>query len=272
MKTLEIPEMQKNNLENLFDIIGEKFDSQESIFLTHLEQMSRFCSFCFSRDEIEGKTILDAGCGTGTASTYFSKCGAGQVYGVDLSQRSLEVAQKVSTQYGLHNIEFQKADMLSLPFDSETFDIVFSCGVLPYVENIFEALDELIRITKRNGKFVLMLLKKTRLDGFYNFLRLILSRLPISRVKNLAKFLALSSRPIANLFLKRQVNFSQAKPLEQTILESLFSPVKLNRQYPKEIQAFFENKGFKTSQIKDIKGVDFYSPSTGFIIKAVRNG
>ena len=176
----------------------------------------------------------------------------------------------MSAQYGILNARFQKANISSLPFLDETFDIVFSCGVLPYVENIFGTLDELIRITRKDGILVLMLLKKTGLDVFYDFLRRILCIIPLSLMKNLAKFLAFSARPIAKLFLKRQIDFSQGKPLEQTILEGFFSPVRLNKQNPQAIQNFLKNKGFETYQIKNIKDVDFYSQHTAFIIKAVR--
>jgi len=115
-----------------------------------------------------------------------------------------------------------------------------------------------------------MLLKKNSLDVFYNSLRRILCLIPVSWIKNLAKFLAFLTRPIAKLFLKRQIDFSQGKPLEQTILDGFFSPVRLNKENPRDIQNFLKNKGFETYQIKNIKDVDFYSPYTAFIIKAVR--
>ena len=262
--------MKENRLERLFDLIATEFDDDVRIFSNHYEQMAIVCQACFSDEEIKGKMILDAGCGTGAAITYFSRNGAGQVYGIDLSEGSLKVAKKMSTQHGLRNVRFQKANLLSLPFLSETFDIVFSCGVLPYVEDISKTLDELIRITRKDGILVLMLLKKTGLDVFYNFIRRILCIIPLSWIKNLAKFLAFSTRPMAKLFLKRQIDFSQGKPLEQTILEGFFSPVRLNKQNPQAIQNFLKNKGFETYQIKNIKDVDFYSQHTAFIIKAVR--
>lgn len=263
--------MQKISVENLYDIIGKGFDAREDIFFVHLEQMSNFCDRCFSKSEIKGKTILDAGCGTGAGSIYFSRNGAGQVFSVDLSQGSLEVLQRY-VRLGSHSIKFQKADLLSLPFGCEAFDIVFSCGALAYIENIFEVLEELIRVTKRDGKLVLMFLKKTKLDIFFNLLRVILCRVPLPWIKDLARFLSFLSRPIARFFLKRQVRFSKSKPLEQTILEAFFSPVKLNRQYPIHIQSFFEGKGFRACQIKGINGVDFFSPRTAFVIKLTRNG
>lgn len=260
----------RSGIGELFDIIGEEFDSKRNYFAMHQQQMFRFCDYCFENEKIKGQTCLDAGCGTGTASLYFAQNGAKRIYGIDLSEKSLQVAKKMSMERDFYNTLFPVADLGSLPFDNETFDVVFSCGVLPYVGNVFNSIAELIRVTRIDGRIVLMVLKKTWLDGIYEFLRMILSGAPRAWKIRFAGFLAFFSHLTAHIFLRRRVNFSQGKPLKQMIMEAFFSPVKLQRLNYKDIQSFFENSGFRIFSIKGIVGVDFYSSHTCFVIKALR--
>ena len=64
--------------------------------------------------------------------------------------------------------------------------------------------------------------------------------------------------------------FSQGKPLKQTIMEAFFGPVKLQKLHHKEIQSFFEDRGFRIFDIKGIKDVGFYSSHTCFVMKVIR--
>lgn len=254
----------------LFDIIGMEFDSQEKHFSRHCQQMFKFCGYCFGNEEIEGQTCLDAGCGTGTASLYFAKKGAKYVLGIDLSKKSLQVAKNESSKQGVYNTVFSFGDLCSLPFDDQTFDIVYSCGALPYVENVFNSIAELIRVTKGDGRMVLMVLKRTWIDSFYESARIILSKFPWTLKIRFAEFIAFASRQTAHAFLGRRVDFTQGKPLAQTIMEAFFSPVKLQRLNYKDIQSFLENRDLRAFRIKGIKDVDFFSPYTCFVIKAIR--
>jgi SAM-dependent methyltransferase len=75
-------------------------------------------------DDLEGKQVLDAGCGTGYVSAWMARRGARPV-GIDNSPRQLATAARFQDQYDLrfpliHGIAEQ------LPFGDETFDIVIS--------------------------------------------------------------------------------------------------------------------------------------------------
>ena len=123
--------MHEAKLARLFDLVGEEFDDRDQIFLRHYQQMSVVCQACFKPEEISGKNILDAGCGTGTASIYFARNKAASVIGADLSSKSLAVGDGWKRRYDLKNTEFQQADLLKMPFGSAQFDMIFSCGALP---------------------------------------------------------------------------------------------------------------------------------------------
>ncbi|MBM4389259.1 MAG: class I SAM-dependent methyltransferase, partial [Deltaproteobacteria bacterium] len=101
--------------------------------------------------------ILEAGCGTGLIMERVKGLGA-EVAGVDISEGMLSVAKKK----GLNCL---KADLSALPFGDGSFDLVYSFKVLPHVENIKAALDELFRVVKNGGSLVLEFYNRRSLRG-----------------------------------------------------------------------------------------------------------
>ncbi|MFC1811671.1 class I SAM-dependent methyltransferase [Thermodesulfobacteriota bacterium] len=254
----------------LFDTVGKEFDNYTKHFSRHFQQMSRFCSYSFDSAEIEGRKCLDAGCGTGTANLYFALKGARQVVGMDLSAESLRVAQNECSKRKVQNSLLSFGDLCSLPFKSESFDVVFTCGTLPYVENTFDCLDELIRVTAKNGSIVLMALKKSRLDKLYEAIRMVLSRVPAHSRLTVAKCFAFLACLPANSFLGRRVNSNRGKPLEQTVMEAFYSPVQLKKLEYETVRDYLKGNGFEVTSVSGIGEVDFYSAHTCFLLKAVR--
>ena len=103
-----------------------------------------------------GEVVLDIGSGPGImAQEIANRVGeAGTVYGVDISDDMLAIAEQRCAD--LLNVEFQKADALSLPFDDNYFDVVVSTQVYEYVDNIDLALDELYRVLKPGGRVLIL--------------------------------------------------------------------------------------------------------------------
>lgn len=254
----------------LFDIVGGEFDGKVEIFDAHVEQMGRICKPCLGDWDLRGKKVLDAGCGTGSASIYFAGKGAGEVWGVDQSGKSLEVGRKMAIRLGYDRVSFEKGDMTSLPFGNGTFDLVFSCGVLPYIDDFRKGMDELLRVTSDSGIIVLLLLKKTKIDFFFNLIRGCLSRIPSAHQKRVSKIMALAARPIAELLLGRDKGSPAGKPLQQTLLEAFFSPVRLKKCSVEEMNAILSPRGFSAREITGIEGVDFYSTQTSFLLRVER--
>jgi SAM-dependent methyltransferase len=100
---------------------------------------------------IWGKRILELGCGAGEASVYFAKKGA-EVIATDLSSGMLEVVQKVAE---MHNVKVKtvKCSSDNMPFDDESFDIVYAANLLHHVD-INTTLIEVRRVLKTGGIFV----------------------------------------------------------------------------------------------------------------------
>lgn len=97
-------------------------------------------------------TLLDVGAGSGTISVSFAKLiPDGQVTGVDLNHNILPRARAVAEMAGVKNIEFQQGSVYKLPFADETFDVTFCHQVLVHIGNPWDALREMLRVTKQGG-------------------------------------------------------------------------------------------------------------------------
>ncbi len=94
-------------------------------------------------EELKGKLVLDVGCGMGRFAEVATRWGA-RVVGIDLSAAA-EVAAKNLVDRDF--VAFQ-ADVFSLPFAPESFDIIYSVGVLhhtPDCEAAVKALDKYLK-------------------------------------------------------------------------------------------------------------------------------
>ncbi|MBI5553786.1 MAG: methyltransferase domain-containing protein [Candidatus Diapherotrites archaeon] len=102
----------------------------------------------------EGSRILEAGCGTGEFSCGFALSPHARVMGVDVSSASLQIARRNAEKFGLMNVSFESADVLKLPFESGSFDYVFSLGCIHHTQNPRKAFSELCRVTRPGGVVV----------------------------------------------------------------------------------------------------------------------
>ncbi len=96
--------------------------------------------------------FLDFGCGDGNSSKFFTKhFQKGQYVGIDISVESIEIANKNIAK----NVAFKHFDGLSIPFEDNSFDMVFTACVLHHIEfiNHPQIFKEILRVLKPGGKF-----------------------------------------------------------------------------------------------------------------------
>lgn len=132
-----------------------------------------FIPFSKSRN----KHVLEIGCGNGADGIMFAKNGA--IYtGVDITQSAIDATAKHFYYHGLSgNFKIEDAERLS--FDDNSFDLVYSHGVLHHTKTPQYAFHEVFRVLKPNGNAILMLYNKNSFNYYirimgYMRLRLIL--------------------------------------------------------------------------------------------------
>lgn len=117
----------------------------------------RFAANSISLDVFHGQRCLDAGCGGGRGSILMAECGAREVVGVDLSPKNVESSRKRAAQKGFKNLHFQQGSLIEIPFEDESFDIVWCNGVLHHTQNPDKGLKEITRVLKPGGRLWLYL-------------------------------------------------------------------------------------------------------------------
>lgn len=127
--------------------------------------------------------ILDVGCGNGFTTRIFAKKYKSQIVGVDYSPKMISIAnQSIKKNNFSGDIKFEVQNCLSLNFDNNLFDIVYTercIQNLPELELQERAIEELIRVLKPGGKLILIECSKTGLLKL-NKLRRMVGRKEIS--------------------------------------------------------------------------------------------
>lgn len=98
---------------------------------------------------LDGKRVLDAGCGTGRHSIRALRQDASVVVGVDLSGPMLDWARQKGVMRAL------RADLCALPLQDATFDVVISAFTLEHVRDFPLAIAELSRVTVAGGTILI---------------------------------------------------------------------------------------------------------------------
>lgn len=109
----------------------------------------------------EGETIVDLGAGGGIDCFIAAKkLGRnGKVIGIDMTEemvrKASENAEKVGKALGYNVVEFRQGNIMELPVESNTVDLVISNCVINLTEDKTAVLDEIFRILKPGGRFII---------------------------------------------------------------------------------------------------------------------
>ena len=102
-----------------------------------------------------GLKVLEIGCGLGTDGAQFAEAGADYT-GVDLTEASVELARKRFELFDLPGT-FEVADAENLAFEDQSFDLVYSHGVLHHTPETQKAIREVHRVLRPGGCAKVML-------------------------------------------------------------------------------------------------------------------
>lgn len=103
----------------------------------------------------KGLRVLELGCGLGTDGAQFALAGADYT-GIDLTDAAIELAKRRFELFQLPGT-FRTADAENLDFAAESFDLVYSHGVLHHTPDTAAAVREIHRVLRPGGRAVVML-------------------------------------------------------------------------------------------------------------------
>ena len=126
----------------------------------------------------KGKKVLEVGCGSGIDAAEFARFGA-DVSAIDSSELAIVETRKIFQGQNLKGA-IKLASALALPFEDESFDLVYSFGVLHHIREVGAALAEIRRVLKEGGQFISMWYNRDSILYGYSisYLRLEFERAP----------------------------------------------------------------------------------------------
>jgi 2-polyprenyl-3-methyl-5-hydroxy-6-metoxy-1,4-benzoquinol methylase len=108
------------------------------------------------RFNLDGKTVLDFGCGMGGMSLWYAKNFKCSVHGVDIDRHHITIANDLRSRHAVTNVRFEVRNILDKPLEDK-YDFIVLNDVaehihLPILEKIFVALGK--SLTKCGGIYV----------------------------------------------------------------------------------------------------------------------
>lgn len=151
--------MEQNKVKNYFEDIAQEFDNiydNEGTSITKITnklfRKSLYERMPISLEEcgdINGKTIIDIGCGSGRLCYLLAKENASKVVGVDYSQQMIDIAREFVKKKDLKKkIQFECVDFFTKYELKEKFDISIALGVFDYLQFPEKFLEKMKSVTK----------------------------------------------------------------------------------------------------------------------------
>jgi ubiquinone/menaquinone biosynthesis C-methylase UbiE len=172
-----------------------------------------------------GQRVLEVGVGAGTDHVQFARAGA-DLTGIDLTPRSVELTRMRLEQEGFEpRVSVMDAEKLEFPDNS--FDVVYSFGVLHHTSSAERAFCEVRRVLRPGGRFI---------GGLYNRHSFFIGRILLKRyltreyrseewTDRLARieYSTSNARPYVRLFTRSE--------LERELREAGFSAIYITRRH-----------------------------------------
>jgi SAM-dependent methyltransferase len=197
--------------------------------------------------------------------------------GMDLS-RAVQAARELTAD--LEGVSLVRGDLLRLPFSAESFDIIYSLGVLDHTPDPRSAFLGLARLLKPGGRIVIWVYQRERplVEWMMNFQRAISTRLPLPMLELACRLSAPVGELKRRLFANRSwvvqrfgvamhllsIGVSMHPDGEVRVCDTLdwYAPRYLSRHTFDEVSGWFQEAGL--SDVVDLsRGQAFFHEGQG---------
>jgi ArsR family transcriptional regulator len=135
---------------SFFDAVGPEWDALRKVFDDDVLRAR-----AITRLVDPDRTVADIGTGTGVLAIELARLGL-CVIGVDGSRRMLDAARAKIAGEGLPNVELREGDATALPLADGEVDAALAHMVLQYLPSPADAVREMARVTRRDGRVVVV--------------------------------------------------------------------------------------------------------------------
>ena len=146
----------KEQVAKMFDTISEDYDGLNRVISFGIDVKWRKRVINIVK-ESHPKSVLDIATGTGDLAIQLTQTDATKIIGLDISSGMLEVGNTKIKKKGLQDkIELILGDSEYMPFEDNTFDAITVAFGVRNFETLEKGLNEILRVLKPNGVFVIL--------------------------------------------------------------------------------------------------------------------
>ena len=214
-------------------------------------------------EELSGKLVLDVGCGMGRFADVATRWGA-SVVGIDLSAAAEVAARNLQAR----NFAALQADVFALPFAPESFDVIYSIGVLHHTPNCEQAVKVLPQFLKPGGTLAVWLYSAYKpWYRFSDLYRKLTHRMPakmlhgilrvvvpvVNGVDGALRVLPGVGRPLSGL-LRLVVPVNRNRNRQWRVLDTFdwYSPKYQSKHTYEEVFRWFESCGLEDLHVVEV--------------------
>ncbi len=137
----------------IYNSTAANWDRKEAVLLSDFTARPFVMELC---EPLQGKKVLDLGCGEGFCSRQFMQRGAASVFGIDISEKMIAQAQAQEQKQPL-GIQYEAGNAVDLErLPSDTYDLVACVFLFNYLNNkqTRQVMSGIRRVLKPGGQFV----------------------------------------------------------------------------------------------------------------------
>lgn len=138
-----------NKTEKFWDGASKNYDKTEQRFeYIHSRSIDNTKKFLKDSD-----TVLDYGCGTGTAACQFSNQ-IKEVHAIDISSQMIAIAKEKSSVAKVENVNFEQSDIFDRKYSNESYDVILAFNMLHTVSRPLDVILRINELLRPEGLFI----------------------------------------------------------------------------------------------------------------------